>query len=213
MRNASLYRVGGAALLAGAVLNAVAILLHSPQPLDLAAFAALPQGRWLFSHWLFVIGNTLLTGGLFAVARHLFATKNEGLAVLGFAAVVMASALFIAVVAPEIMAFPALAQSGDPGAPHAFLAVNLHLMSLMHAAIPVFWAGIACLAVAMLGDQAFPRTFAQAGVAIALLEIIAPFTPLGENWMLFRIIFVVGFAWLAIAGHLLRSVKSAVPAY
>ena len=213
MRNASLYRVGGTALLAGAVLDAVAVFLHSAQPLDLASFAALAQGQWLFSHWLFVIGNTLLTGGLFAVARHLFATKNEGLSVVGFAAVVTASALFIAVVAPEIVAFPALAQSADPGAPQAFLAVNLYLMSLMHVAIPVFWGGIACLAVAMLGDQAFPRTFAQAGVAIALLEIIVPFTPLGENWMLFKIVFGVGFAWLAIAGNMLRSVKAAVPAY
>ena len=51
MRNASLYRVGGMALLAGAVLNGVGVLLLAAQPLDLAAYGAGASGRWTAS-WL-----------------------------------------------------------------------------------------------------------------------------------------------------------------
>ena len=40
MRHESLYRLGGNAVLLGAILGGVAILLHAPQPMDLAAFSA-----------------------------------------------------------------------------------------------------------------------------------------------------------------------------
>jgi len=213
MRNASLYRVGGTALLVGAIGDIVAVAIHAPQPQDLATYASLGQGMWMASHWLFIVSNTLLVGGLFALARHLFSTKNEGWAILGGGAVLTTGALFAAVVAPEVLAFPALAHSSDPAAAQSYTAVNLNLMSLMHVSIPVFWGGIACLAIAMAGDSAFKRTVAQAGMALAVVEIVVPFTAMAENWTVFRLIFAIGFAWLAFVGLALRNVKSAVPAF
>ena len=213
MRNASLYRVGGTALLIGAIGDIGSVAIHAPQPQDLATYASLGQGMWMASHWLFIVSNTLLVGGLFALARHLFSTKNEGWAILGSAAVLTTGALFAGVVAPEVLAFPVLAQSADPAAAQSYTAVNLNLMSLMHVSLPIFWGGVACLAVAMAGDSAFKRGVAQAGMALAVVEIVVPFTPMGENWTVFRLILAIGFAWLAVVGLSLRNVKSTVPSF
>jgi hypothetical protein len=69
MRSASLYRIGGNAMLAGALLYAVALLLHAPQPMDLAAYGALAQGRWMAAHWLFAVGSVFVAGGMLALAQ------------------------------------------------------------------------------------------------------------------------------------------------
>jgi hypothetical protein len=56
MRHNSLYRLGGNAVLVGGIVGAVAITLHAPQPMDLAAFSAVSMGPWMAAHWLFAIG-------------------------------------------------------------------------------------------------------------------------------------------------------------
>ncbi|MGH7530159.1 MAG: hypothetical protein ACREMN_07230 [Gemmatimonadales bacterium] len=214
MRNPSLYRIGGAALVAGAVLNAAGVLLHAPQPLNLAAYAAAAaSGGWMASHWFLALGATLVVAGLFALTRHLFTTRAEGWAVLGFAATAVTGALFVAVVAPEIAAFPALLQAAGAGsevaAEHAYLAVNSTLMGLMHVAAPIFWAGTVCYGLALLADAAFPRWLAQAGIAVGVVEI-GSFLFVTQNWTVLRLVLLAGFVWLGLVGNSLARVKAPV---
>src|SRR3989442_8710638 len=77
MRNPSLYRIGGSALVIGAVLDGVALLIHPPQPMDLTAFAALPHGQWVAAHWLFSVGTVFLVAGLLGAARRLFGANSD----------------------------------------------------------------------------------------------------------------------------------------
>jgi len=201
MRHDSLYRNGGNALLLGGILCGGAILLHAPQPMDLAAFGALPMGAWMAAHWLFVVGTVMVAGGLASVTRHLAHTNGEGWAMLGFGAIVVTAALNVAIVAPEIVAFDALRAmnaGGNAGAQTAYIAVNLNVMSMVHVVTPMFWLGGGFFALAMLKDGAWPRSLAQSGVAIAVLEIVSNWAV--TNFTVFRIVFAIGFLWFAIAG-------------
>lgn len=207
MRHASMYRIGGSSLALGAVLSAVGLILHAPQPMDVGAFGMIPQGPWIASHWLFVLGTLFTTSGLLALARHLFDTAGEGWAVLGLGTTVVTSALFVAIVAPEIVAFPVLVQmSSDPGSQYAYHAVNLNLMSLVHVGIPLFSAGLAFYGLGMLGDPAIPRWMGLAGVAVGVIGIAANWV-LAEQWMAFRAVSVAEYAWLALAGKGLMGMK------
>src|SRR4030095_4033668 len=147
MRNDSLYRLGGSALLLGAIVFGVAIMIHAPQPADLAAFSTLPRGMWMSSHWLRAIGTVLMAGGFTAFARHMARTEGEGWSVLGLATILVTSALFVVIVAPEVAGFDTLramnTASDNVGAQHAYIAINLNLMSLVHMTGPLFWGGVA----------------------------------------------------------------------
>lgn len=110
MRNQSLYRIGGSALVVGAVMLAIGVGLHAPQPQDLAAYASTPPGAWMLSHWLIALSALFLVAGSLALARHLFGTNGDGWATLGLAGQLISGALFVGVAAPEIAAFPALAR-------------------------------------------------------------------------------------------------------
>ena len=209
MRHDSLYRLGGNAALLGGILGAVAISLHAPQPMDLATYSALAMGPWMAAHWLFVIAIVGVAGGLAAFTRHFAHTDGEGWSVLGFGAVVVSSALFVAIVAPEIVAFDAFrtmnADASNGGAAqhaaaHAYLAVNLNLMSLVHVAGPIFFVSLSAFGLAMLRDAAWPRWLGPAGVVIGLAMVVINFTV--ENFTIFKIAFAIGFLWLATAGFL-----------
>jgi hypothetical protein len=207
MQSPSLYRVGGSALVLGAVANAAAIVLHAPQPMDLAAFGALPQGPWVTAHWLFVIGTTFTAGGLLALARHLFNTSGEGWAVLGLGSTIVTSGVFVAVAAPEILAFPVLEQMSNTPVPNdIYNAINLNLMSSVHVGLPVFAAGLSFYGLAMLGDPAIPRWMGQAGIAMGIIGIVSNWL-LAEQWRAFQAVFVLQFAWLALAGRGLMGMK------
>jgi hypothetical protein len=202
MRHDSLYRLGGNAVLVGGILGAVAILLHAPQPMDLAAYSAMSMGPWMAAHWLFVIGSVVIAGGLASFTRHLAHTDGEGWSMLGFGAVVIAAALNVAIVAPELVAFDALrgmnADGTNVGAQHAYTAVNLNLMSLVHVVGPVFWLGAIFFGLAMLKDTAWPRWLGQMGVAIGVIEIATNWAT--TNFTVFKIVFAIGYLWLAVAG-------------
>jgi len=208
MQNPSLYRVGGSALVLGAVANAAAIILHAPQPMDLASYGSVSQGTWVAAHWLFVIGTTFLAGGLLALARHLFGTSGEGWAALGLGTTIVTSALFLAIVAPEIVAFGMLRDmGGDVDAHNAYTAVNLTLMSSVHVGLPVFAAGLAFYGMAMLGDPAIPRWMGQAGIAIGLVAIVSNWM-LAEQWRAFQAVAVLQYGWLGLAGKGLMGMKA-----
>src|SRR3989442_12668136 len=103
MRNPSLYRIGGSALVIGAVLDGVALLIHPPQPMDLTAFAALPHGQWVAAHWLFSVGTVFLVAGLLALARPFFWTNGGGWGTIGFVGAIVTGGVFVPVVGPEIV--------------------------------------------------------------------------------------------------------------
>jgi hypothetical protein len=127
----------------------------------------------------------------------------------------------VAIVAPELVAFPALRQldtgqmntaTGDIGAQHAYTAVNLYLLSLSSVAGSLFWLGLAFFGLAMLRDPASPRWLAQAGIAVGVVEIIAGFA-LGERWTVFKLLFVLGCLWLVVVGYSLsRMGRAPTPA-
>ena len=166
------------------------------------------MGPWMAAHWLFVIATVTVVGGLAAFTRHFAHNNGEGWSVLGFGAIVATSALNIAIVAPEIVAFDAfraMNASGGEGsaqhaAQHAYIAVNLTLMSRVHVAGPMFFLSLPCFGLAMLRDAAWPRWFGQVGVAIGLAVVVLNFTV--TNFTIFKIAFALGYLWLAIAGLL-----------
>ena len=201
MRHDSLYRLGGGATIVGAILWGLGLVLHAPQPMTLAAMSALPMGPWMAAHWLLAIGAILTAGGLFAFARHLFQTNGEGWAVLGVSTSIATAAMLVVIVAPEILAFDVLrATSTDPGAQHAYLAINLNLMSLVHVAGPLYWLGIGFTALAILRDAAWPRWLGMAGVAVAVVNIAANW--MVESFTVSKLLFMLGAVWLVIAGTL-----------
>lgn len=201
MRHESLYRLGGGATIVGALLWAVGFLLHAPQPMTLAAMSALPMGPWMAAHWLLAIGAILTAGGLTAFGRHLARTAGEGWSVLGVTTSIATAAVLVVIVAPEIVAFDALrATSTDPGAQHAYLAINLNLMSLVHVAGPVYWLGIGFFALAMLSDAAWPRWLGLAGVAVAVINIAGNW--MVQNFTITKLLFMLGSTWLVVAGAL-----------
>jgi hypothetical protein len=176
-------------------------MLHAPQPMTLAAMSALPMGPWMAAHWLLAIGAILTAGGLTAFGRHLARTGGEGWSVLGVATSIATAALLVVIVAPEIVAFDALrATSTDPGAQHAYLAINLNLMSLVFVAGPLYWLGIAFFGLAMLSDAAWPRWLGMAGVAVAVINIAANWVV--QSFTVSKVLFMLGSAWLVIAGVL-----------
>jgi hypothetical protein len=61
--------------------------------------------------------------------------------------------------------------------------------------------------MAMLRDTAFPRWLGQAGIALAMIEIVANFVSLGTTGS--HLIILVGAIWLAYAGYTLSKVKAA----
>src|SRR5262245_23495315 len=205
MRNDSLYRLGGYALVAGSIAAGLALMLHAPQPTDLSAYSALGMGTWMAAHWMFAIASVLMAGGFTAFARHMARTAGEGWSVLGLACALVTSALFVAIVAPEIVGFDTLrtmnAGAGNVGAQHAFIAINLNLMSLVHVTGPLFWGGVGCYSLAMTKDAMWPRWVGFAGLAIALIEIVANWA-VGENFLAFQLIFAAGCLYLAYAGFL-----------
>ena len=201
MRHDSLYRLGGGATIAGAVLWGLGLALHAPQPMTLAAMIALPMGPWMASHWLLAIGSILTAGGLTAFGRHLSRTAGEGWSVLGVATSIATAALLVAIVAPEIVAFGALrATSTDPGAQSAYLAINLNLMSLVYVAGPLYWLGIGFIGLAMRNDASWPKWLGATGIAIAAINIAANWTV--TNFTITKLLFILGGVWLVIAGVL-----------
>jgi hypothetical protein len=60
----------------------------------------------------------------------------------------------------------------------------------------------------MLRDAAWPRWLAQAGIAIGIVEILSGFV-LGEKWLVFQLVFVLGCGWLAFTGYTLARMKGA----
>ncbi len=209
MRNPSLYRIGGSALVIGAVLFAVGVALHAPQPADLAAYVTTSQGPWMASHWFLAVSQVFLVAGALGLARHLFGTNGDGWAMLGLGGSIVTGALFVAVVAPEIGAFPMLAQGTDAGAQHAYQAINANLMSMVNVGIPLFWLGFGSFAMAMTQDSTFPRWLGQTGIAMAVIQIVAHFMNI-PNWTVARLIFILGAAWIAYTGYMLSRVKAAV---
>lgn len=206
MRNDSLYRLGGYALVVGSIASGLALLLHAPQPADLGAFSALGMGKWMAAHWMFAIASVLMAGGFTALARHMARTPGEGWSVLGLACALVTSAVFVVIVAPEIVGFDALRSmnagaGGNVGAQHAYTAINLNLMSLVHVSLPLFWGGVGCYALAMTKDAMWPKWVGLAGLAIAVIEIVANWA-VGENFLAFQLVVGVGYLYLAYAGFL-----------
>src|SRR3989442_13577760 len=114
MRNPSLYRIGGSALVIGAVLDGVALLIHPPQPMDLTAFAALPHGQWVAAHWLFSVGTVFLVAGLVGAAGAFFGPDGGGWGPDGFLGANVGGGLFFAVFGPPVVGVspPPLAGGG-----------------------------------------------------------------------------------------------------
>lgn len=80
-------------------------------------------------------------------------------------------------------------------------------MSTVYVAIPLFWLGFGCFALALLQDATFPRWLGQAGVVMAAVQIVAHFANI-SNWTLVRLIFIVGAAWIAYVGYALSKVRA-----
>ncbi|MBI4546166.1 MAG: hypothetical protein HY703_13290 [Gemmatimonadetes bacterium] len=216
MRHPSLYRVGGNALLVGAVLFAAGALLHAAQPETLDEAASLAAGQWALSHWLLGIGFFLILGGFVALVRHFGGGELEGWAALGLGGVVLGTAGGMVLIAPEAATYPMLTEMQGAGgedavaASHAFLAINSGLvMGVFAMAVPAFWAGTTLFALAVARDAAFPRGLGYAGAAVGVANVAAIF--LVQSFTVHRALGVLGAAWLALLGVSMARLGRAAP--
>jgi hypothetical protein len=188
MAGSSLHRFTGFALVAGALLFVLGMLLHPPAETILASHSVL-------AHWLYTLAVALLVAGAFGLWRSFAGGAGEGWAVLALGALIVAMGSAIGVWGPEWAAHVLAQGGGDAAISDALLATTLVSAPVVGA---VAWLAVAALGAAMLRDGGWPVWIGYAGIVIglglaatqALLPADSPVHMVGP----------LGFIWLAFAG-------------
>lgn len=121
--------------------------------------------------WLQALASFAVLAGVIAALRGWGGSESESWAVMTVAAVIVGTALLMNYAQGE------LSDSIGRG---------------------VSWLGLAALGAAVLMDAGWPKWVAWTGILIGLLEFIAEFVL--EYGPTLRIVWLVGFLWLIIAG-------------
>lgn len=206
------HRLGGIALLLGALCGFVGGLLHGPQPGTLEAYAQLGAG-WTASHVGIALAGTLLVVAAVFLARRFGGTSTEGWGLVGTGMLLVAGVSLLAVGTLETVGFSALLGASEGGsavaAEHGFLATTAVMTSLATAGGYLLAAAVAFYGVAMLGSEDWPGWLGWAGVVIGaaapVLDLTGVTVPGAPNLVLYLLT-----AWLAVfAVALMRGGRTA----
>lgn len=213
-----LFRTGGAAAIAGAVLALVGNILHprtsefgNPEPF-LRLIAASPI--WVVDHLVLIVAILLSAGGLVAVARSIRTERGAAWAWLALAAAIIGTAVGVVLVASDGLVSKAMAttwvnapEAEKAAAFHAALAVehfNFALFSIfifVFFGLTIFIFGIATLASAVysawLGWVAVLD--GAASMVVGLVQAVQGPSALVTN-VLFVIFSIVGTLWVLAMG-------------
>lgn len=154
MAGASTNRFGGNALLAGGILYAIAIFLH-PNVDTLAGANAANPTTWAFVHWLYLIGDVLLIGGLLTLFRHLAASgggSNEGWAAVAMAGGMMGFTLDAASTGIHMYSFPPAIPANTPNLQSIFDGTAAANVGIDGAGVVVASLGLLALGTALKKD-------------------------------------------------------------
>jgi hypothetical protein len=201
MAGSSLNRFAGFALIAGALLFLIGMLLHPPAETLAASHSAL-------AHWLYTFSVALLVAGAFGLWRSFAGGAGEGWAVLALGGLVVGMGSAIGVWGAEWAAHVVAERGADAAVTDALLAITLVSAPVVGA---MGWLAVAALGAAMLRDGSWPVWLGYAGVVVglglaatqALLPASSPLHMAG----------LLGLAWLAFTGWtLFQRAPTAAPA-
>ncbi len=216
MRNPSLYRTCGRALIVAAFLFAASALLAPISPEHtLSGLKPIVGGAWIGSAWLGMLGFALALAAVVGIYRHFAGGDQEGWAALGLgtfalgAVIMTLSHALLAIGQPSLVA----AAGNLPGvemeaAQVAFTAV-LNSAYVLGGAFT--WLAMLPLGIAMLRDRAWPRAVAWGAIVMFVVEEVAG--ALVQTGPVMRLFMILGFAYLVLLGNtLLRFARASAPA-
>ena len=210
MRNPTLYRVGGNALVAGSLLLVVTMFLH-PASGDggYDTLSSLGMGRLQVIHLLMFVGVFLLFGGWLAVLRHFLAGENEGLATLAFAGGILAMCGMGLSKGLESIGPWLVAGDLDAVPESAYVAMGVVEAVFYLTGLIMAWVSAALVSVAMLRDSAWPRLLATTGLVVSVASIAVP--PIINQAMVSMFIMLAGMVWLAVVGAMFARMRQPAP--
>lgn len=215
-----MFRIGGIAAVAGAILGMVGNLMHPATPMndpEGVAQVIADSGSWVVMHTAIVIGIMLMLGGLVAIRHSIRGGMAEALARFGLAAGVAGVAVGLMLVTLDGVAAPQLAEEWAAAPPdqQATALALVHLQETLNFALAslfnLLFAGATFilfgLAVAFSGI--YPRWLGWTVVSAGILSIPAGLIQalIGEPSNASRILTIIGptviTLWLLAMGVLL----------
>jgi hypothetical protein len=214
------FRIGGWAAVAGALLGMVGNLVHPVTPIDDpegVARVIARSGIWVPVHLAIVLGIALMLGGLVAIRHSIREGLAGALARFGLVAAVAGATIGLVLVILDGVAARQLAQEWAASSPaergvalglvHANETINLALASLFNLVFAAATFLLFGLAVA-LGDG-YPRFLGWVAAAAGALSLVAGTiqASVGEPTGASRILTIIGptliTLWLLAMGILL----------
>lgn len=199
MRNPTLYRVGGNALVAGSVLLVVGMVMHPATGEARYEDLATPGlGLLELSHYVIFLGVFLLFTGWFSVLRHFLSGENEGIGTLAYGTGIIAlSAMGISKGMESIgpLLVSAHLDMVSESAYQALVAVEAVLYT---TGVVMAWVSAALASVGILRDSAWPRAMGLTGLVVSIASLVLP--PLVGESVLSVVVTLVGLIWLAVVG-------------
>lgn len=211
----SLYRVGGCAIIAGAILMIAAIGLRTAHPPTLQAIVDRGTATWSISFWCMAIGALALLGGWIALSQHFHHSQVEGWAALGLAGLKIGASGTALMAALNAEAVPRLLdvylQGGqfEIAAETAYVALFGTARAVEMISWTFLWVGTALSSLAIAEDAAYPRWLGYSGVAVGLIEIASLLLP--EESFLHDLFAMLGFVWLGLVGYIFLRIEKVVP--
>jgi hypothetical protein len=220
----ALFRWGGMAAVAGAILLVIFNLLH-PRPTDFDDAAAgelqlvADSDAWVPIHLGILLGSLLIILGLFALARSMKGTPAEGLSRLALGSLLIAapvSVLTWAVDGYGLKAAADAAAGGQAGAVAAGMAVAevtwglfMFLILTFLGITPVFFG------MAIAASRVYPAVLGWVAVVFGLVSVVASVWgtlagPTAPFFLVFTVSSLVLTVFVLIAGiYLMRRVAEA----
>jgi hypothetical protein len=227
MTDRALFRWGGMAAVAGAVLLVIFNLLH-PRPTDFENATegelrlVADSGAWVPIHLGILLGSLLIILGLFALARSLKGTPAEGLSRLALGSLLIAapvSVLTWAVDGYGLKAAADAAAGGEAGAVAAGTAVAevtwglfMFLILTFLGLTPIFFG------VAITASRVYPAVLGWVAVVFGLVSVVASVWgtlsgPTAPFFLVFTVSSLVLTLFVLVAGvYLMRRGPERAPA-
>ena len=204
MRSPSLYRICGGSLIAAALLFTISALLAPISPdHSLTALKPLVGGSWIGAAWLGILGFPLALGALLGLYRHFTGSDQEGWAAIMLGTFVLGATLLVLCQAlTGIGQAMLLAQAGTPAEIAALEPSQTALVAVITGAYvaggALTWLTLVPMAVALIGDSAWPRLVAWGALPVFVVEEALGMAFQTGPWM--RLGTILGFAYLALLG-------------